>query len=71
MNVTPPQQGRAISLAGVRNATSLSAATIWRFLHDDPTFPRSFKLGSRTCWDEDEILAWVAAKKAASRRVAA
>jgi prophage regulatory protein len=54
----------AIRIPRVRELTSASRATIWRWLKSDPTFPRPFHLSKGiTCWDEGEILDWIAAKK--------
>ncbi|MDQ6701684.1 MAG: AlpA family phage regulatory protein [Pseudomonadota bacterium] len=56
---------RAARLPRVRDITRLSSATIWRKDKYDPSFPRSFKLSKGvTCWDENEILAWIESKKA-------
>lgn len=45
----------------------MSRATVWRRDHDDPTFPKSFKLSAGiTVWSEDEILSWLAAKQRAA-----
>ena len=57
---------RAIRLQRVCNMTALSPATVWRKEKNDPAFPRSFKLSEKvTCWDENEVFAWIEAKKAA------
>jgi Predicted transcriptional regulator len=38
---------------------------VWRWTKDDPAFPKCFRIsGAVTCWDEHEILAWIADKKA-------
>lgn len=57
--------GRAIRVARVCDLTGASRASIWRWVQDDVGFPHPFKLSERmTCWDEGEVLAWVASKKA-------
>jgi predicted DNA-binding transcriptional regulator AlpA len=56
---------RAIRLQRVCNMTALSPATVWRKEKNDPAFPRSFKLSEKVrCWDENEVVAWIEAKKA-------
>lgn len=55
---------RAIRLPEVCALTGASRATIWRLSKSDPAFPKPFKLSAAiTCWDEGEILNWIAAKK--------
>lgn len=44
----------------------IGLSSFWRHVKTDPTFPRPFKLSSRTtAIDEDEADAWYAAKLAA------
>ena len=57
--------GRAIRLREVIQLTGASPPTIWRWSRSDPTFPRPFHLSPAiTCWDEDEVRAWLQTKKA-------
>lgn len=59
---TPEKAGmsRAIRLPGVCDATGASRTTIWRWVKEDPTFPKPFKLSEAvTVWDENEVLSWV------------
>jgi prophage regulatory protein len=65
-------QGRAIRLPEVCRLTGVSRATIWRLIKSDPSFPRPFPLSAGvTCWAEDEVFSWIAAKKNAHRAEAA
>ncbi|WCM19795.1 AlpA family phage regulatory protein [Paraburkholderia bryophila] len=66
--------GMVARLPRVMELTGLGRSSIYnrmdeRSKHYDPTFPRSFKLGSAdagaTGWDEDAIKSWVAAQAAA------
>jgi predicted DNA-binding transcriptional regulator AlpA len=70
MQATNAQQlstTRAIRLPEVCRLTGTSRATIWRRLHDDPDFPKPFKLSAGiTVWDEREVLDWLVAKKKAA-----
>jgi predicted DNA-binding transcriptional regulator AlpA len=70
MNVTRnnlPSPSRAIRLPEVCRLTGASRATVWRRLHDDPDFPKPFKLSAGiTVWDEREVLDWLVAKKKAA-----
>jgi predicted DNA-binding transcriptional regulator AlpA len=60
--------GRAVRLPGVCDLTGVSRTTIWRWVKDDPSFPKPFRLSAAvTCWDEDEILEWITSKKDARR----
>ena len=61
---------RALRIKHVREITSLSNATIWRRVKDDPKFPKAYKQGHCTCWDSEELIAYLDACKA-SRRGAA
>ncbi len=62
--------GRAVRLSDVCNLTGASKTTIWRWVKDDPNFPKPFHLSAAvTCWDEGEILTWVTSKKAARRQL--
>lgn len=57
---------RAIRLPRVCDLTGASRATLWRWAKMDPTFPKPFHLSPAiTCWDEEEVRAWIEAKKAA------
>jgi predicted DNA-binding transcriptional regulator AlpA len=59
--------GRVIRLPEVCRLTAASHATVWRRLHDDPDFPKPFKLSAGiTVWDEREVLDWLVAKKKAA-----
>lgn len=42
----------------------VSKRTVYRWVRDDGTFPRPFKLGGLTRWDRSEVLEWVEACKA-------
>lgn len=45
---------------------AVSEPTLWRWLKEDPTFPRPVKLAPRvTVWRISEIEAWAASKKSA------
>jgi prophage regulatory protein len=56
---------KAIRLPRVCELTGASRATIWRWVQNDPTFPRRFRLSAGiVCWSEDEILNWIEAKMA-------
>jgi predicted DNA-binding transcriptional regulator AlpA len=58
-------QGHVIRLPQVCTLTSASRATVWRWVNNDGTFPKPFHLSPGiTCWDEVELLAWIASKKA-------
>ena len=60
---SPP--GRTVRLPRICDLTGASSATIWRWTKTDPAFPKPFHLSSAiTCWDEDEVLAWLQSKKA-------
>ena len=66
--VTGKGSGRAVRLPGVCDLTGASRTTIWRWVKDDPSFPKPFRLSAAvTCWDEGEILEWVKSKKDAHR----
>jgi prophage regulatory protein len=66
-----PTISRAIRLPQVMQLTGASRPTIWRWAKSDPTFPRPFHLSAAiTCWDEAEILDWIAMKKASRRQAA-
>jgi predicted DNA-binding transcriptional regulator AlpA len=55
---------RAIRLPEVCRLTGISPATVWRRVHDDPLFPKPFKLSPGvTVWNEKSIFAWLAAKQ--------
>lgn len=55
---------RAIRLAQVVAVTGVSRPTIWRWVRNDPTFPKPFHLSAGiTAWDEAEITAWIEGKK--------
>jgi predicted DNA-binding transcriptional regulator AlpA len=61
----PVAPSRAIRLPSVSNLTGMSRATIWRKVREDSGFPKPFHLSaSITVWDEEEILDWLASKKA-------
>ncbi|MDD1484052.1 AlpA family phage regulatory protein [Burkholderia thailandensis] len=75
----PPQDaevrriGKVARLPRVKQLTGLGHSSIYNRMNSrsqyyDPTFPRSFSLGSgggAVGWDEEEIKAWVAAQAAA------
>jgi predicted DNA-binding transcriptional regulator AlpA len=55
---------RAIRLPRVLDLTSVSRATIWRWVKSDQTFPKPFNLSPGiTVWDEGELLDWIESKK--------
>ena len=57
--------GRAIRLNEVMQLVGASRPTIWRWARSDPNFPRPFRLSAGvTVWDEQEVLGWIATKKA-------
>lgn len=57
-------KGRVLRINGVCELISCSPATIWRWVKNDPDFPKSFKLSpSLTVWDEAELLGWIDQKK--------
>lgn len=59
---------RAIRLPEVCRLTGASRASVWRRVHDDPNFPKPFKLSAGiTVWDESDVFGWLAAKKSAPR----
>lgn len=59
---------RAIRLPEVCRLTGASRASVWRRVHDDPDFPKPFKLSAGiTVWDESDVFGWLAAKKNAPR----
>jgi predicted DNA-binding transcriptional regulator AlpA len=65
----PVAPSRAIRLPLVSNLTGMSRATIWRKVKEDASFPRPFHLSAAiTVWDEEEILGWIASKKAETLR---
>jgi prophage regulatory protein len=61
---------RFLSVAGVRELTSLSPVRIYEF-QKTGTFPKPIKLGTkRSAWIETEVVAWMNEQIAASRRAA-
>ena len=63
---TAPVAGRAIRLPQVCDLIGASPATVWRWAKHDRSFPQPFKLSEAvTCWDERELVEWIAAKKSA------
>ena len=59
-------QIRAIRLPTVCEVLSASKSSVWRWVREDPSFPKPFKLGPQlTVWDEMEVLHWLDAKRAA------
>jgi len=67
LNSSNASPSRAIRLPAVASLTGMSRATIWRRVHDDPSFPKPFKLSAGvTVWREDAIFAWLAAKQHAA-----
>jgi predicted DNA-binding transcriptional regulator AlpA len=59
-------RGRAIRLNQVCDLTGASRSSVWRRVHDDPGFPKPFKLSAGiTVWDEGEVYGWLATKKKA------
>lgn len=65
LQLSTSELSRAIRLPKVSDLTAASRATVWRWVKADPTFPRPFHLSPGiTVWDEHEVLAWIATKKA-------
>ena len=63
---------RAVKLPTVCNLLDASKSTVWRWVREDPTFPKPFHLSAQfVVWDENEVLSWLAAKKNARRRFVA
>jgi len=63
INSTEPAS-RAIRLPEVCALTGAAPATIWRWSNQDPSFPKPFHLSRAiTCWDEQELAAWINSKK--------
>lgn len=59
---------RVLKLATVCDMLDASKSSIWRWLREDPSFPRPFKLGPQlTVWDAVEIEAWIAVKSSARK----
>jgi predicted DNA-binding transcriptional regulator AlpA len=73
LEVASRPQGKVARLKRVCELTGLGRSSIYNRMdagskHFDPTFPRSFSLGSdggAVGWNEEEINAWVAARRAA------
>lgn len=60
----PTSSSRAIRLPQVMHVTGVSRPTIWRWVRNDPTFPKPFHLSPAvTAWDEAELAAWLENKK--------
>jgi prophage regulatory protein len=58
---TPP---KLIRVRKVSERTCSSPRTIWRWLREDPTFPKPYRLSTQfVAWDEAEIDGWIAARK--------
>lgn len=57
---------KTLRVWAVADKTGLAKQTIYDKKFRDPTFPKPFKLGSATVWDEEEIDNWLQAKKGAS-----
>jgi prophage regulatory protein len=58
-------QIRAVRLPTVCNVLGASKSSVWRWVREDPSFPKPFKLGPQlTVWDETEVLHWLDAKRA-------
>lgn len=61
---SPNQISRAVRLDRVCELSGASRATIWRWAKTDPHFPQPFHLSPAiTCWDENEVVAWIYSKK--------
>lgn len=57
---------RAIRERQVCVLMGFSRATLWRKVRNETGFPQPFKVSSNiTVWDEVEVAAWIAIKKAA------
>ncbi|ARL38798.1 hypothetical protein BOC49_20800 [Burkholderia pseudomallei] len=75
MDVQPRPRGKVARLKRVCELTGLSRSSVYyrmdpRSRYYDETFPRSFSLSSTANgaigWNEEEVLAWVAAQAAAN-----
>lgn len=54
---TPGQQ--YLSASQIANRLGLSRTSIWRYLRDDPAFPKPYKFGKTTRrWSLEDIIAW-------------
>lgn len=58
---------RVLTEQDVINMTGLARGTLAYYRHAG-TGPRSYKLGRRVRYDETDVLAWIAAQKAATAR---
>lgn len=57
-----------LRVRAVEKRLGVSRPTIYRWLDNDPTFPRPVKIGSHSVgWVESEINAWLEARIRASR----
>ena len=60
-----PAKGQKPAQQGI---LPVSAATIWRWVRDNPDFPKPFKLGpSVTAWYGDDIDAFIAKQSAGAK----
>lgn len=63
MTLTPPPPDRFLRLPDVQSAVGLRRAMIYRTIAEG-RFPRPTKLGRISAWSENEVLAWIEARKA-------
>jgi prophage regulatory protein len=58
---------KCIRIQRLASKLEISRATIYRWLRDDSSFPRSFNIGagSAVAWDEAEIDSWLCSHKEA------
>lgn len=55
-----------LRLPAVCHAVGASRASVWRWVKNDPSFPKPFSLGKNsTGWDAAELSAWIESRKAA------
>lgn len=48
-----------LSASQIANRLGLSRTSVWRYLRDDPNFPKPYRFGKTTRrWSLDEVIAW-------------
>ena len=57
---SPAMHGQLyLSASQVANRLGLSRTSVWRYLRDDPHFPKPYKFGKTTRrWLLDEVIQW-------------
>lgn len=64
-STTAKSTTRYIRLPQVCATTGTSSTTVWRWTRNNPEFPKPIRLSAGcTVWDEDELIAWIDARKA-------